>query len=268
MKKFISVILAAVCAAGMFSLSSCSSSSSSDTLKVGVDDTYPPMEFKETSSTKDVGFDIDLANEIGKRLNRKVEFESTAWDGIFSALDSQKYDCIISAVSLTSERKKKYAMTKPYIANAQEIVVRKGDNSIKTQKDLVGKTVGCQVSTTANDSANTLIKNGLKFNLTTYDQIIQTFMALKSSKIQAVLVDEVVGEYYISKNPDSYQEASVKLTNEPIGICFRKSDSALRDKVQKALDEMNKDGTMKKISNKWFGKDLTSNIDSKLKELS
>lgn len=268
MKKFLAIALAAISAVSVVSLSSCSSAGSSNTLKIGVDDTYPPMEFKETSSTKDVGFDIDMATEIGKRLNKKVEFESTAWDGIFSALDSRKYDCIVSAVSLTPERQKKYAFTKPYIANAQMIVVKKGDESIKTQDDLKGRNVGCQVSTTANDSANTLLKKGMKFNLSTYDQIIQTFMALKSDKISAIVVDEVVGEYYINKSPNDYQAASVKLTNEPIGICFRKEDTALRDKVQKAIDGMNSDGTMKKISEKWFGKDLTSNIDTKLKELS
>lgn len=267
MKRFLAVLLAAISVASVLSLSSCKSASSGDVLKVGMDDTYPPMEFKDTSTSKDVGFDVDLATEIAKRLNKKVQFETTAWDGIFSALDSKKFDCMISGVSMTPEREEKYAFTKPYIANAQMIVVKKGDSSIKSQKDLVGKKVGCQVSTTANISADKLLKKGLKFDLLTYDQIIQTFMALKSGKIQAVVVDEVVGDYYISKSPNEYQEASVKLTNEPIGIAFRKSDTALRDKVQKAIDEMVKDGTMKKISEKWFGKDLTSDINTKLKEI-
>lgn len=262
MKKLLAVALAAICVVGVLSLSSCSNTAASkDTLTVGVDDTYPPMEYKDTSSGKDVGFDIDMANEIGKRLGKKVVFQSTAWDGIFAGLQSNKYDCIISSVSITKSRLSTYAMTQPYCANAQMIVVKKGDNSITKKEDLAGRNVGCQVSTTANDSADKLIASGVKFNLTTYDQIIQTFEALKSNKISAVIVDEVVGEYYIKQDPADYQAASTKLTNEPVGIAFRKNDTALRDSVQKAMDSMVKDGTMKKISIKWFGEDLTSNID-------
>jgi polar amino acid transport system substrate-binding protein len=267
MKKFLAVALAAVCFVSMLSLTSCSNSASSNTLTIGVDDTYPPMEFKDTSSTQDVGFDVELATEIGKRMNKTVKFQSTTWDGIFAALNSKKFDCIISSVSMKQDRITQYAFTKPYIANAQMIVVKKGDSSITSQKDLSGKNIGCQVSTTSSESADKLKKNGMQFNLSTYDQIIQCFQALKSNKISAIIVDDVVGEYYIAKNPDDYQAASVKLTNEPIGVCFRKSDTALRDQVQKAIDAIVADGTMKKLSEKWFGKDLTSDIDTKLKEM-
>lgn len=267
MKKFIALALAAVCTLSLLSLTACQSGSKGKVLTIGVDDTYPPMEFKASGSTEDQGFDIDMANEMGKRMGMAVKFQSTAWDGIFTALNSKKYDAICSSVSITEEREKNYVFTKPYIANAQEIIVKKGDTSIKTQDDLKGKNVGCQVSTTANDSAKTLIKNGVSMNLSTYDQIIQCFQALSSNKIQAIIVDEVVGEYYVAKSPDKYETAAPKLTNEPIGICFRKSDTALRDSAQKAIDAMVADGTMKKLSVKWFGKDLTSNIDTKLKML-
>lgn len=267
MKKILALALAAICTFSVLSFSGCKAKDS-NVITVGVDDTYPPMEFKQSGNSADVGFDIDFGNEIGKRLGKQVKFQPIAWDGIFTALTAKKFDCIISSVSMTDERLKSYTFTKPYIANAQMIVVKKGDTSVTTQNDLAGKNVGCQVGTTASDSAETLQKKGVKFNLTTYDQIIQTFMALSSNKIQAVIVDEVVGEYYINKNPDKYQAAALKLTNEPIGICFRKSDTALRDKMQATIDKMAADGTLKKISEKWFGKDLTSNIDSKLKTLS
>lgn len=267
MKKLLAIALAGLCAASILSMSSCGSTANSADLTIGVDDTYPPMEYKDTKTGNDVGFDIELGNEIGKRINKKVKFQSTTWDGIFAALNSKKFDCIISSVSMTDDRTPKYTFTKPYIANAQMIVVKKGDSTITSQKDLSDKNVGCQVSTTASDSAAKLKSQGMKFNLSTYDQIIQCFQALKSNKISAIIVDEVVGEYYIAQNPNDYQAASVKLTNEPIGVCFRKSDTALRDTVQKALDSMTADGTMKKISIKWFGKDLTSDIDTKLKTM-
>ncbi len=269
MKKFLALALAAVCAFSVLSLSSCkSAASNSKVLTVGLDNTYPPMEFTDNTGTKNVGFDIDLATEAAKRMGMTVKFEPIAWNGIFNALNAKKFDCIISSVSMTNDRIKAYAFTQPYIANAQMIVVKKGDSSITSQNDLGGKYVGCQIQTTANDSANALIKSGLKFNLTTYDQIIECFQALSSNKISAVIVDEVVGEYYIKQDPDKYQAAAVKLTNEPIGACFRKDETALRDSMQKAFNSMSADGTMKNISIKWFGKDLTSNIDTKLKTLS
>jgi polar amino acid transport system substrate-binding protein len=282
MKKLLSIALAALCAVSILSMSSCSSAANSSstskastasatatsgTLTIGVDDTYPPMEYQDNKTGKDVGFDVDMGTEIAKRLGKNVKFTSITWEGIFSGLKAKKFDCIISSVSLTEAREKEYAMTKAYCANAQMIVVKKDDASVKSQNDLSGKNVGCQINTTANDSATTLMKRGLKFNLTTYDKITDCFTALKTNKISSIIVDEVVGEYYIAKDPADYQAASVKLTNEPVAVCCRKEDTALRDSIQGAIDKMVKDGTMAKFSVKWFGKDLTSNIDEKLKSL-
>lgn len=279
MKKAKRVFSAAVAMALLFTvatLSSCSRQAGATasvpatkgTLTIGMDDTYPPMEYKDSTTGKDVGFEVDMASEIGKRLDMNIQIQSSAWDGIFPALNAKKFDCILSSVSITEARLQNYAFTKPYIANAQMIVVKKGDSSIKSQSDLRNIKVGCQVNTTASDSADALIKKGVKLNLTTYDQIIQCFQAMKANRVQAIIVDEVVGEYYIHLSPNEYQAAALKLTNEPLGVCFRKSDTALRDKVQGAIDAMVKDGTMKSLSEKWFGKDLTSNIDTKLKLLS
>ncbi|HCB99922.1 MAG TPA: amino acid ABC transporter substrate-binding protein [Ruminococcaceae bacterium] len=277
MKKSIKILSLAVAAAAVVSvaLTSCKSSTSSGgsltltpgKLVVGVDDTYPPMEYKDGNTGKDVGFDVDFANEIGKKLNLKVEFQSSAWDGIFTSLNSKKFDCIISAISITEDRKTSFAMTKPYLANAQVIVVKKGNTSIKSQSDLNGKNVGCQVNSTANDSATKLVSKGIKMNVSTYDQEIQCFQAIQANKVDAVLIDEVAAEYYIKQNPNDYQTTDVKLTNEPVGACFRKSDTKLRDKVQGAIDDLTKQGEVKKLSEKWFGVDLSSNIDTKLKIL-
>lgn len=245
-----------------FTLSACGGSSGS-VLKVGVDDSYPPMEYKDDKNAT-VGFDVDLATEIGKKMGMKVELVSTAWDGIFQALNTDKFDTIISSVSITDERLQNFALTKPYVANAQVIVVKPSDNSIKEAKDLAGKKVGCQVNTTANDSANEFLKT-TKFDLKTYDQVIQPFADLKTGRLETVIVDEVVARYYVKQDPANFKVSSGKLTNEPIGICFKKSNTAMRDKVDKIIVELQKDGTLKKISEKWFGSDLTSNIDEKLK---
>lgn len=185
MKRLLALLTVAVLLVSF--LSSCSSTSSSSstgtttagsttvamgTLKIGVDDTYPPMEYTDDAGGT-IGFDVDMAKEIAKRMKMKSEFVSTAWDGIFNALNTEKFDCIISSVSMTTERLKNFTFTKPYIANSQMIVVAPGDNSITKPEDLKGKIVGCQISTTANESADKLQKSGVKFKeLKTYDQIL------------------------------------------------------------------------------------------------
>ena len=286
MKKVLAMVLAAVILSSVFLFSSCKSTATggsatsgtssvkpleSGVLKVGVDDSYPPMEYKDDSGNT-VGFDVDLANAIGKSLGLKVEFVSTAWNGIFQALKADKFDTIISSVSMTTERLDTKTsgeiFTKAYIANSQMIIVKPGDNSIKSPEDLAGKKVGCQVGTTAEDSANYLInKKGIKMNLQTYDQIIEPFQDMKAGRLDAIIVDEVVGQYYIGSDKTHFKAAAVKLTNEPIGVCFKAGNEKLRDSVQAVLDKMESDGSMKEISMKWFKSDLTSNIDTKLKEL-
>jgi polar amino acid transport system substrate-binding protein len=266
MKKFLSILLVAISLVSLFAMTSCSETIDSKYLTIGIDDSYPPMEYKDDQSNT-IGFDIDLAKEVAKRLGKEAKFVSTAWDGIFQSLNTKKFDCIISSVSMTTERLGNYEFTKAYIANSQMIVVKPDNNSINKAEDLAGKNVGCQVSTTANESADKLIEKGIKFELKTYDQVIQPFSDMKAGRIEAIIVDEVVGQYYIGQDKANFKAAAAKLTNEPIGVCLKKGNTALRDKIQKALDEMVADGTMKTISVKWFGTDLTSNIDTVLKEL-
>lgn len=246
-----------------FTLSACGSTSGGNVLKVGVDDSYPPMEYKDDKNAT-VGFDIDLANEIGKKLGMKVEFVSNAWDGIFQALKTNKFDCIISSVSITEDRLKEFSLTKPYIANAQVIVVKPDNTTVKEPKDLAGKNVGVQVGTTADESATKYLET-TKFTLKKYDQVIQPFADMKAGRLDAIIVDEVVARYYVVQDKASFKVSGARLTNEPIGICFKKSNTSLRDKTQKAIDDLRADGTLKTLSVKWFGEDLTSNIDEKLK---
>lgn len=263
MKKIL-IVLVTLVVLVTFVFSGCASNNTGNTLRVGVDNTYPPMEFTNDKN-ETVGFDVDLANEIAKKLNKKLVLVPNAWDGIFLALDTDKFDCIISSVSLKADRLENYEFTKPYIANAQVIVVGAATDTIKEPKDLAGKKVGVQLNTTADESTAKYL-NEVQFEVTKYDQIIQCFSDLKAGRIDAVVVDEVVARDYVSKDKESYKVTSAKLTNEPIGVCIKKGNTELRDKIQSVIDELKADGTLKKISEKWFGEDLTSNIDEKLRE--
>lgn len=246
-------------------LTSCSniflSKSDSSILRVGLDDTYPPMEFVNELN-ESTGFDVDLAKAIAKKLGRKAVFVSTSFDGLLPGLKTNKFDCIISGFSLTKERKENFAVTTPYLENGQVIVVSPSNNSIKDSKDLEGKKVGVQIQTTADSAAQKLLKT-TKFDLIRYDQIIQTFSSLKTTRIDAVIVDELVALDYVLKRPDCYKISGARLTNEPIAICLKKENSILRDKIQVALDELKAESILKTLSIKWFNKDCTSNIGDK-----
>ena len=145
------------------------------------------------------------------------------------------------AVSACAPAKKSVVITKP--------------------EDLKGLKVGVQLSTTADDSTKELLKT-IPFEVQKYDQIIQTFADLKTGRVDAVVVDEVVARDYAKKDPTSFKVTDVRLTNEPIGICFKKANDKERDKFNAIIDEFAKDGTLKRISEKWFGEDLTGNIKS------
>lgn len=163
-------------------------------LTIGVDDTYPPMEYRNEDMEL-VGFDIDFAKALGEELGIEVEFIPTAWDGIFAGLMSNKYDVIISSVSMTPERLQGFEFSNPYLANGQVIVVKEGDDSINSVEDLAGKKVGVQFQTTA-DIAASKQKETIDFELTQYDDIIQTFSDLKIGRLDAIVVDYAVAIEY------------------------------------------------------------------------
>lgn len=229
-------------------------------LQVGMEVGYPPMEYLDEDGVTPIGFDVDVANEIGKRLGLKVELVDTAWDGIFSSLDSDRYDCIISAVSITDERQQNYNLTKPYIANKLVLVTSK-DSGIKTPEDLAGHSVAVQTETTADEYMKGLQENGLKLSdYFVYDKIIQCFDELKLGRVEAVLVDSVVAAYYIGEDKDTYSIVWENTDAEPMGICLKKGNDGLTQAVETTIDAMYADGTMGTIATKYFGSDTTKGV--------
>lgn len=221
-------------------------------LVVGLDDSYPPMEFRDESNNL-VGFDIDLGNEIGKRLGVKTEFLPTDFNGILVALGTGKFDCIISSLSITDERKKTIDFSSSYLDGGQIVIVKKGNTTIKTKADLVNKTIGAQLGSTGEQAASKVA--GVK-EVKKYDKITEAMHDLIIGRIDCIVADKQVGEYYISKDTKNYKILSDTLTVEPTGIGFKKTDTALKDAAQKAMNDMKTDGTFSKISIKWFGHDI------------
>lgn len=251
------VILAVVMT---FVLSACGQSGSSNVLRVGIDDTYPPMEYKDEAGNF-AGFDIELAKEIGKKLNKEVQFVPTAWSAIFTGLSSNKYDCIISSLSITDERKKTIAYTRPYVANSQVIVVRADNTDIASEADLGDKIVAVQMGTTSEEACNEFMITTPFKDFKKYEAMTEALNELKIGRVDAVVCDLVIGKYFVANDKVSFKTVSTTLPNEPIGIGFTKEKQADADKVDKIIGEMIEDGTLKAISEKWFGDDMTQNLE-------
>ncbi|MCI7540954.1 MAG: amino acid ABC transporter substrate-binding protein [Veillonellaceae bacterium] len=225
---------------------------------VGLDDNFPPMGFKDENN-EIVGFDIDLAKEATKRLGREVEFKAIDWSSKEAELKSGRVNVLWNGLDITDKRKENMLFSDPYMDNRQIIFVKKGATGITDEQSLAGKTVGTQSASTAEEyiDGSDFFKNKVK-EVKKYSDFVSAFMDLENGRVDAVIGDEIVGRYYMSKHPDTIDAVDVAVGPvSQFGIAFAKDNQKLRDDVQKVLDEMVKDGTVAKISEKWFGKDIT-----------
>ena len=271
MKKLSAIALALVMGfstlLGGCSSSDSSSSSNDDSLQyvmdkgeliVGLDDSFPPMGYRDKDN-KIVGFDVDLAKETCKRMGIKAKFQPVSWESKEQELSSKNIDCIWNGFGITPEREKVLTISEPYMANPQIFVVL-ADSGIKTQDDLKGKIVAAQNGSTAYATIDkdTNLKDSFKEFIGVEDNV-KALMDLEVGGSDAVAMDTVVARYYMTKDPGKYSIIEdTTILDEEMGVGFRKGDNALCKKVEDTLKEMKKDGTLAKISKKWFGEDLTT----------
>ena len=222
---------------------------------IGIDDNFPPMGFRDEKN-EIVGFDIDLAKEAAKRLGVEVTFKPIDWSAKEAELNSKRIDALWNGLTITEERKKNILFTSPYLKNHQIIVVTE-KSSIQTKVDLKDKVVGVQDGSSAIGAveADAETAKSLK-ELKKFGDNVTALMDLSAGRLDALVVDEVVGRYYTAKKPEEYRVLDENFGTEDYGVGTRKDDTALGEKLQKALDEMKADGAAAQISTKWFGKDI------------
>ena len=235
-------------------------------LVLGLDDAFPPMGYKDTQTGEIVGFDIDLAKEACKRLGIELKLQAVDWDNKQAELDNGNVDCLWNGFSKTPEREKSFLLSIPYMKNEQIILV-KTDSSYHSLKDLAGKSVGVQSDSSAesalNDEANKEFKASLK-EIVKIDDYSKAVLEIQNGTIDAISIDEVIARFYLTKEPNAYRilensdGSPISLATEDYVVGFRKNDKALKQQIDKTLQEMAADGTMKKISEKWFGDDVTT----------
>ena len=226
------------------------------TLIVGFDQDFPPMGFVGDNGEY-TGFDLDLAKEVASRLGLEYRAQPIAWDSKDMELESGNIDCIWNGFTITG-REDDYIWTTPYMANKQVFVVA-NDSDIKSQADLAGKVVEVQ----ADSSAEAALKENQDL-ANTFGQLLTTpdyntaFMDLEQGAVDAVAMDVIVAGYQIKQRNADFKILDDSLSEEEYGIGFKKGNTELRDKVQGALEEMAADGTLAKISDEWFGEDVTT----------
>ena len=264
MKKFMALLLVA----GMtLSLTACGGSTDTaktdqadgkDTFTVGFDQDFPPFGYVGDDG-EFTGFDIEMATECAARMGKKIVLQPIDWDAKDMELEAGTIDCIWNGFTMNG-REDQYTWTDPYMDNSQVFVVA-ADSGISSLADLAGKVVEVQTDS----SAEAALKDNAELSATfgtlqTTPDYNTAFMDLEMGSVDAIAMDVIVAGYQIEQRgeSDKYVILDETLSSEEYGIGFKKGNEELRDKVQGALDEMAADGTMAEISEKWFGRDVTT----------
>lgn len=225
-------------------------------LVMGLDDAFPPMGFRNEEN-EIVGYDVDLAKEVAKRLGVKLVPQPIDWNAKEQELSTGQIDCIWNGFTITEERKQALLFTKPYLKNAQVVVVKKG-SPFTTLASLKGKKVGLQ----AGSSAAGALEAAKEFRASLEEVVefkdnLTALMDLEIGGVHGVVMDLIVANDNIKRSGKPYLVLKETLAPEVFGVGFRKGDVALRDAVQGALEAMAKDGTLAKLTAKWFGSDIS-----------
>ncbi len=265
MKK---ILCAALIAAAVLSLAGCKKSEkksgdavsalkSRGTFVLGLDDSFPPLGFRNDDN-EIVGYDIDLAKEVAKRLGVDFRAQPIDWDAKEMELETGKIDCIWNGFTITEERKNALSFSEAYLKNAQVLVVR-SDSGINSLADAKGKIIGIQSGSSAQEAVDDNADFASSISkLVMFKDNITALNDLDVGGVDGVVMDSVVANYSIAQTKKPFKVIDESLADEGYGIGFRKNEPELRDAVWTILKEMQSDGTVTAIGQKWFGRDIST----------
>ena len=226
------------------------------TITVAMEGTWAPWTYHDESDNL-VGYDVEVATKIAEKLGVEPKFVEGEWDGLLAGLDAGRYDIMVNGVDITPERAEKYDFSTPYAYNCTAVITQKDNDSIKTLEDLNGKTTANTISSTYAELAE---QYGA--TVTGVDDLNQTFELLLSGRIDATLNAEVTYYDYMKEHPDANAKIAVLTADaNEVAIPMRKGDetATLRAAIDTAIEEMRADGTLKELSEKYFGTDISTN---------
>lgn len=220
-------------------------------LSIALSGAFPPFSFVDENNNV-VGFDVDIGNAIAKRLKVQPEIVTTAWDGIIAGLATGRYDAIIGSMSITEERKKAVDFVGPYYRSGLAVFVKKGAD-VKNVDALKGKAIGV----TLGEAAEKWAREQNMFEIRTYKGLPEMLLDLNAGRVNAIVADDVPVFVAIAKsNAPVEQVKDDRMPRYDIGMAIRKGNPELAAAMQRALDDMMKDGTYEAISKKWIGHDI------------
>lgn len=230
----------------------------SGVLRIGTEGTYAPFSYHETSDNKLVGFDVDIGRAVAQQLGVKPDFVEGKWDGLIAGLNVGRYDVVINNVGITPERAAKYTFSIPYVSSEAVLIVRDDNTTIHSFADLKGKTSANTISSNFGQLAE---QHGA--HVVPVQGFNDAIALLTSGRVDATVNDYLSYLDFKKQRP----EAKVKVVAHDDSSAFarsavlmRKDQPALKAAIDKAIQTIIKDGTYKKISDRYFGEDLSSKI--------
>jgi polar amino acid transport system substrate-binding protein len=225
------------------------------TLSIGVEIGYPPFEDFAEDGTTPIGYDIDFANALGEKLGLEINFINTAWDGIFQGIDVN-YDCVISAVTITDERKETMLFSAPYINNYQAVVVSPDfEGEISGFLDLDGLAIAVQKETTSDILMSDYVDTGsITCTISANEKVTTCFTQLTNGEVDAVVVDSTVADGYLASNPGAYVKAFQDESEpEQFGVAMGLENTALQAAIDEAIAQLEAEGFFEESVAYWFG---------------
>ncbi|WP_289138830.1 amino acid ABC transporter substrate-binding protein [uncultured Brevibacillus sp.] len=219
---------------------------------IGTEGTYAPFTFHDQSG-KLTGYDVDVVTEVAKRIGVEPVFQETQWDAIFAGLDSKRFDVVANQVGIRPDRQEKYDFSNPYTVSTAVLVAHKDNTTVKGFEDIKGLKAGQTLTSNLTDIAK---KNGAE--IVAVEGFNQAIDLLVTKRVDITINDGLSLLDFLKQKPDTPIKVIAKDPNvSKNGFLFRKGSTDLVEAFNKALDEMEKDGTSAKISEKWFGADVS-----------
>lgn len=249
--------------AGLLLLGACVSTHAADlldtvktrgTLRVALEGNYPPFNFKDAKSGELSGFEVDLARLLAAKLGVKPEFTTTEWSGILAGLGAGKYDVIINQVGITEERQKAFDFSDTYTLSSAQLIVRKDEKrQFNSLDDLKGKKLGLGQGTNFEQKAKSVPGIDIK----TYPGSPEYLSDLASGRIDAALNSNLLIGYLLKSSNLQLKAGAPVGVVDSVGIPFQKGNPKFKAALNKALADIQKDGSFRQTSVKWFGIDVS-----------